>query len=648
MGPVSRTTILVASLIALLSGAAAIGSHTPTPVSAAGIFDPQYQCIHDVTKAPVSIAGNQFLVRSNKADEGVAKTVAATLNSQDVFQKYEKGLGISSLLQPGEDTLPMAGGVHPFPIFIDPNLDPDLDGVFAPLCNHPTWGSLVVSATLKTQDEIVATTDHELFHAAQFALLGELTTPGPNWWFEATAVAAEAWFGSKDPAAYDHAFIDHPEKPVDAFTYKGLHPYGAYRFVQWLLGSGGMPTGAGWSFLRDSFEQVKSLGPTAGVDAAITSFNGSTLADQVGSFWADHTNPQPKFGATAPLETEAINQPAQTVTLTPAVKLAADLVALKPSAGEEQLEVIVDKLPAKLELFLNYGDGEILKLQPGESMDELFCRTGNIPGSYPLPKTGDVRLAMTTTEKNPPPSVNVKVLTTTTVCPKQLLIVPGFEIGSLHLAMSHKEANSAAKPVGCGKPINFPGNIVYQGCLYAEAPKAYVVAGFINGRVGYLVMGASRRFVTTTGIGTWSFTGKFLSGDDGEKGLESIPGSTEQEFVGSGTGAGCESFGKNPENNHICYYQESKDSRYTFAVTKNQSCSDDQTEDGLCFWPAPGFYVGGIGVATQQAYDGYTCLEYGLNCPSGSARPGRAGAPLKGLRIVPLRSRSLARPAHTG
>lgn len=90
---------------------------------------------------------------------------------------------------------------------------------------------------------------------------------------------------------------------------------------------------------------------------------------------------------------------------------------------------------------------------------------------------------MTTTGKHPPSSVSTKVLTSTTPCPKQLLIVPGFEIGRLYLGMTLKNANSPAKLVTCGKAQRYPVGITAQLCLYDEASK---VGGEVDLRAGLL------------------------------------------------------------------------------------------------------------------------------------------------------------------
>ena len=65
------------------------------------------------------------------------------------------------------------------------------------------------------------------------------------------------------------------------------------------------------------------------------------------------------------------------------------------------------------------------------SLDELFCKSGYLTGSLPLPKAGDVRMALTTAGgKAAPAALTYQVLTDSTPCPKQRSIIPGFGVGA--------------------------------------------------------------------------------------------------------------------------------------------------------------------------------------------------------------------------
>ena len=568
-----------------------------TPSSpGAGLYDSKNGCIHYETALPAvpSAADDQFVVRSTSADAGVAKMVAGVLRSQGVFDVYEKGLGIPSLLQPGQP--------GPFPVFVDSNLDPDLDGVFARLCEYPTRGALVVSATIKTHDELAATADHELFHAAQYALLGELTT-GPNWWFEATATAAEVWFGAKSTALYDSALINNPLTPMDEFKSLSPHQYAAYLFVEWILRSSARPSSAGWTFLRDSIQDVKSLGPTDGVNAALGSQYQETFAGEVASFWADHTNPHPLFGPPAHPVLDAVNASQEIFTLQPPQQYAARLRQFRPAAEYQRLELIIHDLPAGLEVWINQGNGLYWKLQPGASFNETFCRSGSTPGSYPLPDTGDVRLAIVTTGRTAPPPLDIKTLAATIPCPKPLVIVPGFGIGPLHLGMSVQEANSAATPEGLTKPEPSPlhdGSTIQIGS-FGEGDMASVFAIFRSGRLALTGISANRRFITTTGITTF----EPLLYEPPNPWV--VPGSTELDFEHSGKNVLCTDYRGNAKE-QMCVYQEPK-TRYTFASAAYEACTPDNAKQG-CNWPAPDFYVNGLGVATDKGWTLYKTLAH--------------------------------------
>ncbi len=534
--PVPRHTFLrVLIFTGLLIGGASSGgiASADSPHPMAHIVRDE-SCIGGAssgTAAP-SKPGDQFVVRSAKAQEADAVDVANAIRSLKVFQTYEKGLGLTSLLQPGQP--------GPFPILISEGKlsgDGSFDGLFAPQCGHPTWGSLIVDGTTASDPAYMdAVVVHELFHAAQFALLRELTT-GSNWWFEATATAAEYWMGlSPDEGVQD--VTDHPEVPMDFLSASaGRHQYAAYVFVQWLLNTDGMPTAANWAFLKESILKVRELGATAGVDAALKETKES-LADEVASFWADHTNQNPAFGPRAKLKKVSITQPQHTLTTPTAQPLAARLPDLVPAGNIEQVELKIHKLPAGLELWINLGKGSFSHLHPGDSFDELFCRNGYAEGSLPLPATEDIRLALTTTAKTAPSSVNFKVLTSKTPCPGQHVIVPGFEVGPLHLGMTTQEADTAAKLAHAFQPISchLGDGSTCQLRDYSEGLNAPVIAMFRNGRIAYLSIVGNRRFTTTTGITTWTFLDP-----DHPPNPWVVVGSTASDFQHSAQGVSCRS-----------------------------------------------------------------------------------------------------------
>jgi hypothetical protein len=585
VGSLQRVGCLIGLLAALAVGSTTTGAQRANGPAPAGIYDDKNNCINDETSLPAapSVAGDQFVVRSEVADEGVAKEVAGIIRTEGMFGVYEKGLGISSLLQPGQP--------GPFPVFVVHD-NPNWNGITAKVCNHPTWLAIAVKGVIATYATLVGVVAHELFHAAQGALLKE--DFGPTWWFEATATAAGGWFAPTYPLNRDPYLIDHPDLPMDTFDYTRKHQYGAYLFVRWLLNTSKLPDAVGWTLLRDSIEEVKSLGPDAGIDAALAPL-GETFGGEIASFWANHTNPQPTFGPTAPLEKIAVSKPSQLIDLVPRAQYAARLDALQPVANNQQLELIVHKLPAGVELWVNLGNDSFWRLQPGHSLNETFCRSGYTNGTFPLPVTGDVRLALTTTGAKPPAKVEIKALTTTTHCPKQYLIVPGFGIGPLHLGMSIKEANSAATLAGLSRPVPSPlhdGSTIQFGS-YSEGDKASVITIFRNGRLALMGISANRRFITTTGITT--FAPLLYNPPDPWV----VSGSTKQEFEHSGKSVSCTSVRGNASK-QMCAYEEPK-TRYTFAASAYEHCTTNDAEHG-CNWPAPDLYVSGLGVATDKGW----------------------------------------------
>jgi hypothetical protein len=395
------------------SVASAQPSAGPSP---AGIYDGGHSCINNRTSLP-SVAGGGFKVYSASSLSSVARSVAGIITRKHVLTVYEHGLDIPSLLQPGQPT--------PLPIFLDPALSAAIkgkaDGVFAPLCQHPAQGSVAIEGNLRG-DKLAATVYHELFHAAQYARLKALHLPD-NWWLEATATAAEAWFNSSDHFSYTPALIYHPALPMDHFG--NQHEYAAYQFVQWVMQSASMPDASGWAFLRASIDDLAAhaSSPDAGLDQALHHLTPSTPCDpaitrlscDVASFWGDETNttgPSPRHSTILPrVLRDKISATEETHTFPGPKQYGSILVAFTPAAGKNQLEVNVPDLPAGVEMWLNLGKGELKVVRPGESFDETFCRGQHAEGTYPLPKTGDVRMALTSTTDHPPKEVTVKFTT---------------------------------------------------------------------------------------------------------------------------------------------------------------------------------------------------------------------------------------------
>ena len=375
----------------------------PLAQAAQPIYSKTGNCINYQTSLP-SVTGADFRVFSPKSASAAAKAVANVIRAHDVFGVYERGLGISSLNQSRQ--------TGKFPVFVDPGLRGQLgsvDGVTDNLCQHHDWEAVDIYPNLGS-DELAATVYHELFHAAQGAVLRNANFQD-NWWFEATATAAEAWFGSNQHKSYDSEVIDHPGFPMDRFdgAKNGAHEYGAYLFVQWVLKSATMPTSSQWAFLRRSIVTTYAGKPNwdQGLDNALSDLSSPSPCDDsipriacdIASFWGDETKPKPSFAKTASLRSLPIDPDTTEFTLPSTDLYSALTVALKPAKDQNQVQLVVPTLPAGVEVWIYLGKGKLEQVKAGQRFDKTFCRTGEIENSVPLPETGDIRIAMTTTEK---------------------------------------------------------------------------------------------------------------------------------------------------------------------------------------------------------------------------------------------------------
>ena len=602
------------------------------------VWNPSGHCIEYDTNLPTVpfVSGDQFTVRYAGSTETAAKTVAAFIRANNVIGTYEQGLGISSILQPGQPAQ--------FPIFVDSGLSSG-SGFTAPLCGsaYNTWAGIVIGVGLD-DEETDADIAHELFHAAQVSLVQTLTV-APNWWFEATATDAETWFAASAdyPLNYDHEVVANPPLPMDTYsTGSGAHQYAAYLFVQWLLGTDSRPGAIGWKFLRKSILDLKSSAPDwdAGINQALSvlpapaSCESTVFACQVADFWGDETNaidPLPKYGHPPGLPTTrlTVSHPAETVTITPAAQYGAKILAIKPSSGEQQVDLTIPKAPMGLAVQVNLGRGLVQPLLTGDDFDETFCANGHTEGSYPLPKSGDIRIAFITESAQAPLPITVKIVSSVTKCPVQFRIVPGLDIGQLHIGMTYTEATKAAcvrehtaatKSQRLGGTVQeaqfvegvhapFPDEAKCTADLYRENNPGFntnVVVYFFNGHLAWMQIGLSQRFVTTTGIVTFEaipatpLNACYAAHPQATYECNSsVPGSTESQFPS----AHCPAVTSEVK---ICV-DPGPSGRLTFASAIYWKCPDRTVdvggqEIGFCNMPSSGFYVTYLGVATTKGF----------------------------------------------
>jgi hypothetical protein len=584
-----------AFVIACVAGAMLIAAEA---AAAASLYDPKANCISAAppgwVRAPAKF-GDQFTVWAPHGFAGRAADAANTIRTKGFFGYYETKLKISRLGYPNQ--------TGNFDVFLDPLLaqaDKNADGVNASRCGDASTDAADVSATIPDAEVFHAAIAHELFHAAQAQLAAKFDN---NWWYEATATWAETQFGYDKPVpdAFSTSVTDLPLNPMDFFSVAGdgtgAHQYGAWTFVAWLYSRHKLS----WTELRDSFEQSAHTDATPVVDALL----GSKLADEVATYWADHLNTKPSFGPTAHMTLVKVSQKTDQFGIPTAKYLGAAPIAVKPSAAKQQMVLIIKKPGPGVQVWIKTGNGnkDLLRVPPGEGFNETFCRTGATPGSYDLPKPGEVRVAITSTAKTPPPLVHFKVITSPEPCPKKLLVIPGIAMGALHLGMTPAEASAAAPrhhffttvptPVGAWQPSAF------------NVDGGLVVAEFLDGRIAALFT-ESFRARTTTGIRNSALQlPHFIPGTDDYDRPTLIPGSTMSQFGGSH----CVTIDTKPPPFEYCWYQDPP-TRYTLAlasqvdpcpVDAGETSQDNDTDVPVCQYPKD-WYVGALAVTTSKGF----------------------------------------------
>ena len=567
----------------------AIVGIVPAFASAASVYDPA-NCIHVAPAGWItapSQPSDQFVVHAPAAEANRAADAASEIRSKGFFAYYESHLKIGGLGYLGQ--------TGRFDVYLDPDLRtvlPKADGVNASSCENPGRDAVDVYAGITSADAFHATLAHELFHAAQARLGGNFKD---NWFFEATATWAESRFGYSDPRAYSTQVTEHPGIAIDSFSPAvdgaDAHEYGAWTFVAWLFSRSKI----GWDDMRSVFGDSAQADPTPILDGRLSK---TTVADEVASFWADHTNAKPKFGPKTPITPTVVAQETDSFTLPTAPYLAARLPAFKLAPSRKQLVVVIHKLAPGLQVWLNLGGDEFITLHEGESMNDTFCRGAATAGSYALPKNGVLPLAITTTAKSAPADLKLKFFTSSKPCPKPLVIQPGLAVGPLHLGMSLHAADQALpKRTPLNGPVPTPYG-AYTVADYREAAGAGAIAGFLDGRIAFLFV-ESPKFATTTHIHTLTI-------------LPPIPGA--QAFVPASTigqlgSKHCAPIADKSVPSEYCW-KEGPKTRYTAVMASNADpCPRFDDEPPPCTFPRDD-YVWGIAVATSK---GLKLAHFGIN-----------------------------------
>jgi hypothetical protein len=376
------------------------------------------------------------------------------------------------------------------------------------------------------------------------------------------------------------------------------HEYGAWTFVAWLMSRHKLT----WKQLGDSFTSAAHSDATPIVDQALAS-SKSSLGDEVASYWADHLNSKPSFGPTAHMTLVKVSGKTDQFGIPAADYLGSATLAVKPSSDKMQIAFIVKKPPKGVQVWIKVGDSnkDLVRVPDGESFNETFCRTGATPGSYDLPKSGAVRVAITTTAKSAQPPVHFKVITSKEPCPKKILVIPGIAVGTLHLGMSVPEAEAAAPRHHLFGHVPTPFGDWQPGAFNVD--NALVVAEFLDGRIAALFT-SNFRARTTTGLRNSAFQfPHFIPGTDDYDRPILLPGSTISEF-----GAGhCAPVPSKNEPGIYCWHEDPP-TRYTFAISgqidpcpvdAGDQNSDSDSDVPVCEDPKD-YYVTGLAVATSK------------------------------------------------
>ena len=557
---------------------------------AASLYVPNSDCIHTAPAGWITVpskSSDQFVVHAPAAYAKRAADAANEIRANKFFGYYKTQLNLGALGYSGQTA--------PVEVDLDPELRaalPNADGVNASSCEDGSRDAVDVYAGITSADGFHATLAHELFHAAQARLGNNFTD---NWFYEATATWAETRFGYADPQGFSTQVTEHPGVAMDAFkpVADGVeaHEYGAWTFVAWLFSRKKID----WSDMRKVFAASAHADPTPILDGLLSK---TTVADEVASFWADHTNAKPKFGPKTPITPTVVAQETDSFTLPTAPYLAARLPAFKLAPSRKQLVVVIHKLAPGLQVWLNLGGGEFITLHEGESMNDTFCRGEATAGSYALPKNGVLPLAITTTAKSAPADLKLKFFTSSKPCPKPLIIQPGLAVGPLHLGMSLHAADQALpKRTPLNGPVPTPYG-AYTVADYREAAGAGAIAGFLDGRIAFLFV-ESPKFATTTHIHTLTI-------------LPPIPGAQAfipASLVGQLGSKHCAPIADKSVPSQYCW-KEGPKTRYTAVMASNADpCPRFDDQPPPCTFPADD-YVWGIAVATSK---GLKLLHFGIS-----------------------------------
>ena len=246
---------------------------------------------------------------------------------------------------------------------------------------------------------------HETFHAFAHGVTGVIRA---DWWAEATAAWAETLVApnAAQIQGEDAAFLSRPEVPLDDFSPRSLHPYGAFRFVQWTAFEEVLAGRSPWTLVVGAFR--REAAGEAAIDAVVNEFEArridaaftGTFGESLANFWGQalFASPDPtgEFATGTPRPWAAPAAPqhdlgsiGSSLTWTPhAQPLAAELVraAVTPSCMRITLRSIDPEAFAYVWEGNHNGTGNVLMIfaQPGPTGFPFttFTYTGTMRAAF--------------------------------------------------------------------------------------------------------------------------------------------------------------------------------------------------------------------------------------------------------------------------
>ena len=343
-----------------------------------------------------------YVVLGDRSTRSIARRADRAIRDENYWDFYSRRYEL-----PPRDPA-AGGGVLPLQIFIT---DEDLGGEFGitlGYCDVPPTPSAVILITSRLGDRepeaLETVLAHELFHAFS---LGE-AAPGSvdGWWAEASATWAQMQVARHEGAiaTFDRGFLQRPEVPIDLElpdSEFGPHPYGGWRFVEWLSPYLGGDS-AVWDFLAATFRRMGAGATGTSALQAELGGHGHDLGEDLGNFWGDRlrpTNPlsgRATNGRTDYFPSEGVPAGAELTETkhVTAKRLGADVVQLKTVAEAHVQRITISAREAPPGTYLWVQNGRDLEDWTGGG-SASFCVGGPSPATGASAWPGRIPIAFT-------------------------------------------------------------------------------------------------------------------------------------------------------------------------------------------------------------------------------------------------------------